>query len=225
MKINRKISLKRIQNLILFVLFGFFIKSSSTYKEDDIQIEISWFTNLKGNFSFASKWSFADNVGLNVAQQIACLQNCHERIQKMMDEDGLIISDSTDAYYLLVDSTRKYHTLQSRSTFSDWKPSDFIKIRKYGNFTIEGSVIADSTSKCSVFFRIKDNYLTAWAYHKPTNGATKIFKLDGGKIFLDKEAFDKGIFKATFSFTFNNDINSLKPLYWSGKIYSKIQGF
>ena len=217
----------KIRFILFFLLvgFGFILKSNIVNSNDEAYIQIQWFTNLKGNFSFASKWSFADNVGLNAAQQIACLQNCPERIQKMMDEDGLIISDSTDAYYLLVDSTRKYHTLQSRSTLSDWKPSDFIKIRKYGNFTIEGSVIADSTSKCSVFFRIKDNYLTAWAFHKPTNGSTKIVHLNGGKIFLDKEAFDKGIFKATFSFTFENDINSLKPLYWSGKIYSKIEGF
>jgi len=224
MKINRKISLKRIQNLILFVLFGLLMKSSSTYKKDDIQIEISWFTNLKGNFSFASKWSYASNVGLNDAQQIACLQNCPDCVQKMMDKEGLIISDSTDAYYQIVDSTRKYHTLESRSTLYDWKPSNFIKVRRYGNFVLEGSVIPDSSSNCSLFFRIKDSYLTAWAYHKADKGESKIFRLNGGKFFLDTEAFDKGIFKATFSFTFENDINSLKPLFWSGKIHAKIEG-
>jgi hypothetical protein len=225
MKINRKSSLKRFSILILCISLGLLLNSSSTFKKDDIQIEISWFTNLKGNFSFATKWSFSDNVGLNAAQQIACLQNCSERIQKMMNEDGLIISDSTDAYYQIVDSTRKYHTLESRSTLFDWKPSNFIKIRKYGNFIIEGSMIPDSTSKCSMFFRIKDNFLTAYAYHKPDKGESKIFRLNGGKIFLDELAFSKGIFKASFSFTFDNDINSLKPLYWSGKIYSKIEGF
>jgi hypothetical protein len=225
MKINRKSSLKRFSILILCISLGLQLNSSSTFKKDDIQIEISWFTNLKGNFSFATKWSFSDNVGLNAAQQIACLQNCSDRVQKMMDADGLIISDSTDAYYLLVDSTRKYHTLESRSTLFDWKPSNFIKIRKYGNFIIEGSMIPDSTSKCSMFFRIKDNFLTAYAYHKPDKGESKIFRLNGGKIFLDELAFSKGIFKASFSFTFDNDINSLKPLYWSGKIYSKIEGF
>ena len=225
MKINRKINFKNFPILMLVILLGFLLNSSSVNKKDDIQIEISWFTNLKGNFSFASKWSYASNVGLNAAQQIACLQNCSNRVQKMMDEDGLIISDSTDAYYQIVDSTRKYHTLESRSTLSDWKPSNFINVRKYGNFTIEGSVIADSTSKCSVFFRIKDNYLTAWAYHKPDKGSSKIFRLNGGKIFLDDAAFAKGIFKATFSFTFENEINSLKPLFWSGKIHAKIEGF
>lgn len=225
MKINRKNSFRSSTVLVLTILHGFLFNSSFIYKKDDIQIEISWFTNLKGNFSFASKWSYAANVGLNDAQQIACIQNCSERVQKMMSDDGLIISDSTDTYYQIVDSTRKYHTLESRSTLTDWKPSNFIKVRKYGNFIVEGSVLADSTSKCSVFFRIKDNFLTAWAYHKSDNGKSTIFRLNGGKIFLDDAAFSKGIFKATFSFTFENEVNSLKPLYWSGKIYTKIEGF
>jgi hypothetical protein len=225
MKINRKNIFRSSTVLVLTILLGFLFNSSFIYKKDDIQIEISWFTNLKGNFSFASKWSYAANVGLNDAQQIACIQNCSERVQKMMNDDGLIISDSTDTYYQIVDSTRKYHTLESRSTLTDWKPSNFIKVRKYGNFIVEGSVLADSTSKCSVFFRIKDNFLTAWAYHKSDNGKSTIFRLNGGKIFMDDAAFSKGIFKATFSFTFENEVNSLKPLYWSGKIYTKIEGF
>lgn len=224
MKIHKKVNFKIFSILMSAILLGFLLKSSSINTKDDIQIEISWFTNLKGNFSFASKWSYASNVGLNDAQQIACLQNCSDRVQKMMDEEGLIISDSTDAYYQIVDSTRKYHTLESRSTLYDWKPSNFIKVRRYGNFVLEGSVIQDSSSNCSLFFRIKDSYLTAWAYHKHDKGEFKIFRLNGGKFFLDTEAFDKGIFKATFSFTFDNDINSLKPLFWSGKIHAKIEG-
>lgn len=212
--------------LFCFLLsFGFLLKSNNNSTDNGIVIPIEWFNNLRGDFSFASKWSFAENIGLNNAQQIACLKNCSERVQKMMDEEGLILSDSTDVYYQIIDSTRKYHSLESRSTLYDWKPSNFIKVRRYGNFVLEGSVIQDSTSNCNLFFRIKDNYLTTWAYHKPINGATKIFHLNGGKMFLDKEAFDKGIFKATFSFTFENDINSLKALYWSGKIYTKIEGF
>lgn len=225
MKINRIISFTSTSIFILEVLFGCFLNSSSNIPEDEIRIEISWFTNLKGNFLFTSKWSYAANVGLNDAHQIACLQNCSERVQKMMNEEGLILSDSTDAYYKIVDSTRKYHTLESRSTLSDWKPANFIRVRKYGNFIIEGSVLADSLSKCSVFFRIKDNFLTAWAYHKLDDGKSKIFRLSGGKISLDYAAFSKGIFKATFSFSFENEVNSLKPLYWSGKIYAKIEGF
>jgi hypothetical protein len=225
MKFYSTIFRKRYLLYILIISLGFLLKSSIKTVENDTVILIEWFNNLKGDFSFASKWSFAENIGLNKAQQIACLNNCSDRVRKMMDDEGLILSDSTDLYYQIIDSTRKYHTLDSRSTLYDWKPSNFIKVRRYGNFVLEGSVIQDSISNCSLFFRLKDDYLTAWAYHKPIKGESKIFKLNGGKIFLDREAFDKGIFKATFSFTFENDVNSLKALFWSGKIYTKIEGF
>lgn len=225
MKFYSKDFRERYQLSILIISLGFHLTSSFKTIENGAVIPIEWFNNLKGDFSFTSKWSFAENIGLNKAQQIACLNNCSDRVQKMMDDEGLILSDSTDMYYQIIDSTRKYHTLESRSTLYDWKPSNFIKVRRYGNFVLEGSVIQDSISNCSLFFRIKDDYLTAWAYHKPIKGLSKIFRLNGGKIFLDREAFDKGIFKATFSFTFENDVNSLKALFWSGKIYTKIEGF
>jgi hypothetical protein len=225
MKINRINSFTSSPIFILAILLGLLLNASSKPVKDEILIQISWFTSLKGNFSFASKWSYARNVGLNDAQQITCLQNCSDRAKNMMDDAGLILSDSTDIYYQIVDSTRKYHTLESRSTLYDRKPSNFIKVRRYGNFVLEGSVIQDSSSNCSLFFRIKDSNLTAWAYHKPAKGEPKIFLLKGGKFFLDTEKFDKGIFKAIFSFTFENELNSLKPLYWSGKIYTKIEGF
>jgi hypothetical protein len=225
MKFYSTIFRKRYLLYILIISLGFLLKSSIKIDENGTVILIEWFNNLKGDFSFSSKWSFAENIGLNKAQQIACLNNCSDRVQKMMDDEGLILSDSTDTYYQIIDSTRKYHTLESRSTLYGWKPSNFIKVRRYGNFVLEGSVIQDSISNCSLFFRIKDDHLTAWAYHIPIKGISKIFRLNGGKIFLDREAFDKGIFKATFSFTFENDVNSLKALFWSGKIYTKIEGF
>jgi len=225
MKINFKHKDFLVFASILIMLSILFLSLKSSIRKDEIYLEVSWLKNIKGNFSFISKWSYAVNVGLNDAQQIACIRNCSKKVEKMMDKEGLIISDSTDVYYSIVDSTRKYHTLESRSTLNDWIPSNFIKVRKFGNFTIEGNVINDSLSQCSLFFRMKGNQLTAWAYHKPQKGNYKIFRLNGGKITLDEEAFEKGVFKAIFSFTFENEINSLKPLFWSGKICTKIGGF
>jgi hypothetical protein len=225
MKTQNKIFSLLLVVLFVFLISSFFSPSDELNYKDDIYIEVSWFNSLKGDFLFASNYSYAENIGLNKAQQVACINNCSKRLERMMDEEGIIISDSTDVYYKLIDSTRKYHSLESRSTLYDWKPSSFITVRRYGNFTIEGSVIQDSISKCSLFFRMKDNYLTAWAYHIPEKGNSKIFRLNGGKMFIDKDAYTQGIFKATFSFTFENDLNSLKALYWSGKIYTKIEGF
>jgi hypothetical protein len=208
---------------LLLILGTLAINFSFQEKPYDVVIPISWFNNLKGNFSFAQEWSFAENVGLNDAQQIACINNCGKQIEAMTDRNGLIKSDSLDAYYKIVDSTRHYHTIQSRCTIDGWKPTNFIKIRKYGDFAIEGHTTTDSTSKCSLCFRISNNQLTAWAYQKQEGRSTKIIRVNGGKIFLDELAFSKGIFKATFSFTFDKEVNSFKALFWSGKIYARIE--
>lgn len=221
-KINWLKSLKKgIALLLLPVTFT--INYSFLEKPSDVVIPISWFNGLKGNFSFAQKWSFAENVGLNDAQQIACINNCSKQIEAMTERNGLIKSDSLDAYYKIIDSTRHYHTIESRCTIDGWKPTNFIKIKKYGDFAIEGHTITDSVSKCSLCFRISNDQLTAWVYKKMDGGGTKIIRANGGKIFLDELAFSKGFFKATFSFTFDKEVNSFKALFWSGKIYSRIE--
>jgi hypothetical protein len=212
---------KGIALLLLVVTFA--INYSFQEKPSDVVIPISWFNNLKGDFSFAQEWSFAENVGMNDAQQIACIENCSEQIEAMTDRNGLIKSDSLDAYYKIVDSTRHYHTIESRCTIDGWKPTHFIKIRKYGDFAIEGHTVTDSNSKCSLCFRISNNQFTAWVYKKMDGGGTKIIRVNGGKLFLDELAFSKGIFKATFSFTFESEVNSFKALFWSGKIYARIE--
>lgn len=209
---------------VIFILgLPFFFIFSFQKTPQDVIIPISWFNDLKGNFSFAQKWSFAENVGLNDAQQIACINNCSKQIEAMTDRNGLIKSDSLDAYYKIIDSTRHYHTIESRCTIEGWKPTNFIKIRKYGDFAIEGHTITDSVSKCSLCFRISNDQLTAWVYKKMDGGGTKIIRANGGKIFLDELAFSKGFFKATFSFTFEAEINSFKALFWSGKICARIE--
>ena len=86
MKFYSTIFRKRYLLYFLIISLGFLLKSSCKTVENDTVILIEWFNNLKGDFSFASKWSFAENIGLNKAQQIACLKNCSDRVQKMMDD-------------------------------------------------------------------------------------------------------------------------------------------
>jgi len=211
-----------ISLLILVVLFS---STTSWNKNDDVQLEIAWFKDLKGDFSFKKKWDFAENVGLNSAQQIVCLSQCSNEVLAMIDKNGLIKVDSIDAYYKIVDSTRKYHTIESRCSIDACQPSNFIRVKKYGNFTIEAQMIGGSNRNCSLILRMKDNHVSSWIYVKGNQKAATMYKLNGGKIFIDEPAFEKGILKATFSFTYENDNNGFKALFWSGKIYSKIEGY
>lgn len=193
----------------------------NTTEKESFSIEISWFDQLKNDFSFANKWEYAEDIKLNDYQQIICWK-CPPRAQKMLDKRRKIVSDSMSVFYQLIDSTRHYYSLESRSTVTNLKKNHFIEVKKYGDFTIEGFSKSKDTSNCSLFFRIKDDYITSWIYFKNESGM-KIYQLKDGKFFADKSAFERGILKANFSFIYQSD-NSFKACYWSGKIYAKILG-
>jgi hypothetical protein len=80
MKFYSTIFRKRYLLYILIISLGFLLKSSIKTVENDTVILIEWFNNLKGDFSFASKWSFAENIGLNKAQQIACFRLLEQKV-------------------------------------------------------------------------------------------------------------------------------------------------
>lgn len=184
-------------------------------------IPISWFDELRGDFSFSNKWKFTDGIYLNDYQQIICWK-CPPRPDKMLDKRRKIIADSMAIFYKLIDSTRHYFSLDSRSTLTDMNGNHFISVKKYGEFTLEGFTNNNDGVNCSFFFRIKDDFIDSWIYVKD-NSKTKIYYLKEGKFFADKKAFEKEILKAKFSFIYQSE-NGFKPLYWSGKIYAKILG-
>lgn len=195
--------------------------SLKTTEKDSFSVPIGWFSELKGDYSFAAKWEFAKGIEINDYQQIICW-DCPPRAQKMLDKRRKIIADSMHVFYTLIDSTRHYFSLDSRSTLTNMKDINFLSVKKYGDFTLEGFAKSTDSVNCSLFFRLKDDFVTSWVYVK-NNGITRIYTLKEGKFFADKSEFQKGILKANFSFVYNSG-NSLKALYWSGRIYAKISG-
>lgn len=192
-----------------------------TTEKESFSIPVGWFSGLKGDYSFATKWEYASGIDLNDYQQIICW-DCPPRAQKMLDKRRKIIADSMNVFYTLVDSTRHYFSLDSRSTLINMKNINYLSVKNYGDFTLEGFTKSDDSLNCSLFFRLKDDFVTSWAYLK-NNGSTRIFTLKEGKFFADKSEFEKGYLKANFSFVYKSE-NSFRALYWSGKIYAKITG-
>lgn len=192
-----------------------------TTEKESFSIPVGWFSELKGDYSFANKWEYASGIDLNEYQQIICW-DCPPRAQKMLDKRRKIIADSMNVFYTLIDSTRHYFSLESRSTLVDLKNNNYLTVKKYGDFTIEGFTNSNDSLNCSLFFRLKDDFITSWGYIKH-NGVTRIFTLKEGKFFADKSELDKGYLKAKFSFVYESG-NSFKALYWSGKIHARITG-
>ena len=192
-----------------------------TSESNGFSIPISWFQELKGDFSFANEWQYSDGIELNDYQQIICWK-CPQTAEKLLDKRRKIIADSMNTFYNLIDSSRHYYSLESRCSMADMKESKFISVKKYGDFTIDGVTKSSDSLNCSLFFRIKDDLIISWIYVKSQNNETEIYPMKDGKFFVDQGAFDNGILKANFSFVYYNRKNSLKALYWSGKMYAKI---
>ena len=198
-----------------------YYNNPKTTEKESFSVPIGWFTELKGDYSFAAKWEYAPGIEINDYQQIICW-DCPPRARKMLDKRRKIIADSMDVFYTIIDSTRHYFSLESRSTLINMKDIKFLSVKKYGDFTLEGFAQGIDSVNCSLFFRLKDDFVTSWAYIK-NEGNTRIFTLKEGKFFADKSEFQKGVLKANFSFVYDSG-NSFKSLYWSGKIYAKISG-
>ncbi len=192
-----------------------------TTEKESLSVPIGWFSELKGDYSFATKWEYANGIEINEYQQIICW-DCPPRAQKMLDKRRKIIVDSMNVFYTIIDSTRHYYSLDSRSTLTDMKDNKYLSVKKYGDFTVEGFTKSSDSMNCSLFFRLKDDYVTSWAYIK-NKGITRIFTMKEGKFFADKSEFQKGVLKANFSFVYDSG-NSFKALYWSGKIFARISG-
>jgi hypothetical protein len=213
-------------NFLIQILFSCAVSDNefsgtNTTEKVGCSIPISWFDELKSDYTFSKQWKYANDIELNDYQQIICWK-CPTRAQKMLDKRKKIISDSMNVFYQLIDSTRHYYSLESRSSIINLNENHFIEVKKYGDFIIEGFTKSDDSSQCSLFFRMKDNYITSWIYQKKESGI-KIFELKEGKFFADKSAFEMGILKANFSFVYQSE-NSFKAIYWSGKINAKILG-
>lgn len=217
-------SFKQLKKGFLFAVLCLLTSSMKQQKSayNGVSIEISWFTELKGDFDFANDWEYAPHIEENEFDQIVCTV-CPPRAEKMFNRNRRVISDSLPAFYTLVDSTRHYRNLSARCTAYEWSEAKTVYVRKYGDFIIEGHTENDTTSKSRIFFRIKDNLINAWIYYKPDANTTKIFPMSGGKFFADAREFAQGRLKATFSLTFQNEGSKIKALYFSGKMYAKIQ--
>jgi hypothetical protein len=55
------------------------------------------------------------------------------------------------------------------------------------------------------------------------NDGNETFYYESGNITIDKKEFKKNILKAEFDFVFKNTFEPDKPIFWKGKILSKIK--
>lgn len=207
--------------LLLLLIFPIISLSIPNQKE----IEIEWTDNLEGDFSFSEEWSYAENVFINGFGQLVCDGFCEEGFQNMQDENGRIFDDSLSRYYQLLDTTHYYHTISCNAQCYEFVGTDYIQAIDLENDTIRCYTMCNAGTHSSLKFDIIGNKCIPKielisVTPRFLEVGTEIFPSNGGHIKIDKEYLEKGILKAEFDFTFENQNF---PMWWKGKIYTPIK--
>lgn len=220
--------MKKLALLLLlftgFVCFGQNKKSTGPVKKP-AAVKIVWADSIPGDFSFAEKWSYPDNVELKANGKPGCADGgfCPPRCYQMHDGDGIVLPDSMKAYYSLLDTSHIPHSLVCRSSCSEFAGVDFITSSRKNADSVFCITSTDPGTHCNLqLYLVKDN---CFAYSNllsivPNNDAWYV--AISGRIKADKKLWQNGILKAEFDFQLVNEKDSKEMIFWKGKIYSAI---
>ncbi|MDR2956483.1 MAG: hypothetical protein LBV43_15530 [Prevotella sp.] len=205
------------------ILFSFFLLSCNNNERG---IKIEWTDNLRGDFSFTEQWDYPEGILLNDFAQLVCDGLCDERTYKMRDEEGKIFNDSIDKYYQLTDTTHLYHTTVGEAQCYEWAGTNFARAYKGENDTILCYTECNAATHSSLELRIIENKCFARIkLNSITDIGEEYFDSKGGYIKIEKQLWKKGILKAEFDIDFIHPDNIGIPMWWNGKIYTKIENY
>lgn len=192
-------------------------------KVESGEIEISWVDNSSGDFSFTRNWDYPEGVYENEFGQLSCDGLCPQEIIRMKDENGKIYEDSLTAFYKLVDTTHRFHSIQSEAWTYEWAGTNFVTVtKKNKDTTICYTHNNAATHSSLILIIVKNKCIPTIELNSVTPTGRKTYHCKGGEIEIDKSLWKKGILKANFDFVFDHTENPDKPMYWKGKIYANI---
>jgi len=208
--------------LVLFTLFAFG-KEKAIKTADANKVHINWVQQLEGDFSFAQQWSYPEGVVRNRYGQLVCAMKCPTQASKMMNKKGKLQESAFDDFYALVDTSHINHSFTSEATAYEWAGSDFVKLEKTPDGKLKGFSMCNAATHSSLVFELDKEFCAAWIeLNSVRSPNTQYFDLLEGEIVIDQEMWKKGILKASFDFTFENIIDSNRPIVWKGKIFKEI---
>jgi hypothetical protein len=189
-------------------------------------VKIAWVDSVPGDFSFAQKWSYPDNVELKANGKPGCADGgmCPPRCYRMHDGDGIVLPDSMTAYYSILDTNHIPHSLQCRSSCSEFAGVDFITSYRKGADTVICFSSTDVGTHCDLqLYFFKDNCFAYSHLKSIVLGGDAWYIAISGRLKVDKKRWQNGILKAEFDFQLINEKDSREMIFWKGKIYSLIE--
>lgn len=186
------------------------------------QVQIEWTEDLKGDFAFANEWDYPEGVYRNDHGQLSCDGFCPPEADAMKDSSGHIDEDSLSAFYALVDTTHRFHSLQSEGQCDEYAGTDYMRAYR-SHDTVFCYSLCNAATHCSLHLRLHgDDCLATVELHSIVSGSDAGYFLQKGFIRIDRRYWERHILKAMFDLDFGRDTFSGKPVTWKGRIYAPI---
>jgi hypothetical protein len=199
-------------------------KSAANPDADKGRIKIGWVDTVVGDFSFHGTWDYPEGVYKNEFGQLSCDGLCPEGIDAMQDSSGRIYRDSLRAFYRLVDTTHRFHSIQCDAWCYEWSGTDFITAKRRGRDSVECATEMNAATHCRLHLDIVDSicYPRIDLISVVPNGSTS-YRCTGGFLKIERPSWERGVLKAEFSFTFRHTEDPEKPMYWKGRTYALVE--
>lgn len=187
-------------------------------------VKMNWVSGIKGDFSFAKKWRYPEGILLNGYGQLSCDGFCPPESYAMIDSTGKICKDSLTAFYQVVDTSHQFYSIQCKAWCYEWAGTDFIEATQKSADTVYCYTLLNAATHCSLQLTIVgDQCFAIIDLNSIVKGGSARYACINGFITIDKSLWKKGTMKAVFSFNFEHKENPGKPVYWKGKIFTKIK--
>lgn len=185
------------------------------------QAEIEW-NSAPGDFSFTNNWSYPEGVYVNDFGQLSCDGFCPPETDAMKDSTGRIYEDSLTAFYTLVDTVRRFYSMQSEASCDEFDRADYM-IAGYRGDTVVCYSLCNAATHCSLHLKIIHNTCFATVQLHSITGRDTVYVFESGYFKADPELWKAGILKAAFSMNFGTDKRSGKKICWQGLIHTPIR--
>lgn len=220
--------MKKYLKYILLSLFCLIkVISFAQYTDEEFPaVEIKWVDDLPGDFSFVNNWEFPLGVETKADGKAGCADGgfCPERCYGMLDSDGIVLKDSADIFYQLLDTTHIHYSIQCEARCYEFAGTNEMIVIQSDKHNFHCYTTTGIATHCSLNLDLNHDICYPYIYlNSITDEGETFFYYKSGFIKIDKNFLEKGILKAEFDFTFANPSDTHEPVYWKGKIYATIE--
>lgn len=122
------------------------------------------------------------------------------------------------------DTTRHYYTIACEANCYEWAGTNYMMAEMVGNDTVVCYTMGNVATHCSLhMILVGENCTPTVELISIVAEGNTTFVCNGGHLKIDRKLWTVGIMKAEFSFTFDNPSDPNFPIWWKGRIFTRIK--